>query len=338
MSELRKDPITGRWVIISRERASRPSAFNLVLKRRRGILCPFCPGREKETPPEILACRPPEASAPDIPGWKLRVVPNRFPALGTGEENGLPEEGFFRRREGIGAHEVIIESPDHGRRFSDFSPREIEAVFRAYRDRYGELKKDRRFRYILLFKNEGAQAGATLDHPHSQLIALPVIPWMIREEVKGCREYYLRENRCIYCDLIRQEMETRDRVITESDGFVALSPYAPRFPYELWILPRKHHTVPDRSGSEWFHGLAVILRECLQRLDGVLDNPAYNLYVHSAPLDDEESASYHWHLEITPSLSRIAGFELATGFYINPVSPEEATEKLRRVDMKISKQ
>ena len=231
LPELRRDPITGRWVIISTDRARRPVDFireSVVIKGN--AFCPFCPGNEGKTPPEILAYGR-NGGARDTPGWSLRVVPNKFPALGIEGDLDREGEGLFDRMNGVGAHEVIIETPDHKATLPTMTERAVEEVFWAYRDRILDLKNDHRFRYILLFKNHGEPAGASLEHTHSQLIALPIVPKRVREEVDNSKHYYDEKERCIFCDMIRQEIDTESRVICTNEFFIALAPYAPRFPF-----------------------------------------------------------------------------------------------------------
>jgi UDPglucose--hexose-1-phosphate uridylyltransferase len=327
--ELRKDPVTGRWVIISTERRKRPSDFRLDrIPAIRDEYCPFCPGHEDLTPPEVLASRS-NGAAPNGPGWDLRVVPNKFPALQV--EGGLDREGegMFDRMNGIGAHEVIIETADHEKTLASMSEGEIERVLSAYRARVLDLKQDRRFRYILVFKNHGAAAGATLEHSHSQLIALPIVPDFVREELAGARKYYRVKERCVFCDILRQESEAARRIILENADIVALAPYAPRFPFETWILPRKHGARFEQAPQHEFESLARILKALLLRINRALESPAYNLLVHTSPLAEEATEFYHWHLELMPKLTRVAGFEFGTGFHINPTSPEEAARVLR---------
>jgi UDPglucose--hexose-1-phosphate uridylyltransferase len=331
MPELRKDPVTGHWVIISTDRQKRPNAFRLerpvVLGRDQ---CPFCPGRESLTPPEILSYRQ-NGGAPNSPGWEVRVVPNKFPALqveGTLDRTG---EGMFDRMNGIGAHEVIIETPDHDRTLAAMSEPEIERVLWAYRERMADLKRDIRLRYILVFKNPGGAAGATLEHTHSQLIALPIVPDFVREEIEGARRHFAAKERCVFCDILHQELTDTRRVIFENADIVALSPYAPRFPFETWLLPKRHGARFEEAARHEFESLARALKSVLQRMDRALEFPPFNLIVHTSPFSEETTDVYHWHLEIMPKLSRVAGFEWGTGFYINPTSPEEAAEVLRAV-------
>lgn len=329
MPELRKDPVTGRWVIISTRRRKRPNDFRIERSSVvTGAYCPFCPGREDLTPHEILAFRQ-GGTAPNTPGWDLRVVPNKFPALqveGTLDREG---DGMFDRMNGIGAHEVVIEHPDHGKTLATMTEGEIERILWAFRERILDLKKDRRFRYILIFKNHGAAAGASLEHSHSQLIALPIVPDFVREELDGARQHYEAKERCVFCDIVRQEIAAERRVIQEDADIVAISPYAPRFPFETWILPRRHGARFEDAPRQEYEGLARMLKSVLARMNRTLEQPSYNLIIHSAPFTDEVSEYYHWHLELMPKLTRTAGFEWGTGFYINPTSPEEATEVLR---------
>jgi UDPglucose--hexose-1-phosphate uridylyltransferase len=331
MPELRKDPITGRWVIISTDRQKRPNDFRLERAASLGREhCPFCPGRESMTPPEVLSYRQ-NGSGANAPGWDLRVVPNKFPALqveGTLDREG---EGMFDRMNGIGAHEVIIETPDHDRPLAAMSEPEIERVLWAYRERILDLKKDFRLRHILVFKNHGYAAGATLDHPHSQLIALPVVPDFLREEIDGARRHFEVKERCVFCDIIQQEVKDGRRLIAENADVIALAPYAPRFAFETWLLPKRHGARFEETPRHVSESLARLLKAVLQRLDRALESPPFNLVVHTAPFTEDVTDVFHWHVEIMPKLTRVAGFEWGTGFYINPTSPEEAAKVLRSV-------
>jgi UDPglucose--hexose-1-phosphate uridylyltransferase len=327
--ELRKDPITGRWVIIATDRAKRPTDFVREKVEIHGSgFCPFCSGNEAKTPPEILAYRK-DGSSRDAPGWSLRVVSNKFPALGIEGTLNRQGEGLYDKMNGIGAHEVIIETPEHQMTLASMPARAVEDVLWAFRDRILDLKKDRRFKYILIFKNHGEAAGASLEHTHSQLIALPVVPKRVREEVDNAKEYYNFKERCIFCDIIRQEAEDSVRMIAENQSFIALAPYAPRFPFEMWIVPKVHQSAFEESQKYEFEQLAVILKDMLTRLDKVLDSPAYNFVIHTSPIPEAANDYYHWHFEIMPKLTKVAGFEWGTGFYINPTPPEESAKFLR---------
>jgi len=341
MSELRHDPIQNRWVIIATERAFRPSDFEVPATPRREVsFCPFCEGHEDRTPPEIFAYREP-GSQPNGPGWKVRVIPNKFPALrieGPLNRKGI---GLFDMMSGIGAHEVIIETPEHDANFPDMAIEQIELVLRAYRERLNDLMKDPRFRYILIFKNYGVPAGASLSHPHTQLIATPITPRTVAMEFDSARAHYLVKERCLFCDIIEQELYYGDRVVKVDEHYVVLAPFASRFPFETFIAPRVHNYNFGDITDEEIHHLALTLRDILSRLKISLDNPPYNFVLHTGPNVEAKPRrpdhwetiqfDFHWHLEIIPRVTRIAGFEWGTGFYINPTSPEEATKYLREI-------
>ncbi len=329
MSELRKDPVTGRWVIISTERRKRPTDFRFEsVHIAPDPSCPFCEGHEQMTPHELLAVRH-NGSRPNLPGWNLRVVPNQFPVLrveGTLDRQG---DGIFDKMNGIGAHEVIIESPRHLDTLADMSDEAIEQVLWAARERMQDLRQDRRFRYIIVFKNHGSAAGAALDHSHSQLIALPIVPREVRDEVDGARAHFKAKERCVFCDILRQETKDGQRLIAENADVVAVAPYAPRFPFETWMLPRRHEAHFENAPRHEYASLARLLGDILRRINKTLGSPPYNLLIHTAPTAEAADDYYHWHVEIIPKLTKVAGFEWATGFYLNPTSPEEAAQVLR---------
>jgi UDPglucose--hexose-1-phosphate uridylyltransferase len=327
--ELRKDPVTGRWVIIASDRGMRPSDFiREHVVPHESHTCPFCPGNEHKTPPEILAYRPGGGPA-NGPGWTLRVVSNKFPALRVEGELNRQGEGLYDRMNGIGAHEVLIETPEHMLTLGELPEKQIADILWAFRDRVLDLKRDFRLVYIIIFKNHGEAAGASLEHPHSQLIALPVVPKRAKEEMDGARRYFDYKERCIFCDIIRQELETTGRVILETDHYLVLSPYASRFPFETWIIPKRHSAHFEATEPASIQNLGWVERAVLRKIDKVLERPAYNMMIHSAPIQEGEMAHYHWHIEIIPKLTRVAGFEWGTGFYINPTPPELAAKFLR---------
>lgn len=270
-----------------------------------------------------------DGAARDSQGWTVRVVPNKFPALGIEGSLNRQAEGMFDKMNGIGAHEVIIETPEHGATLATLPEKRIEDVLWAFRDRVLDLKKDRRFKYILIFKNHGPLAGATLEHGHAQLIALPIVPKHVLEELEGAKQYYIYKERCVYCDIVRQETESGVRVVAENEGFLTLAPYAPRFPFETWVIPKRHESAFENSSSQVYEGLAKALKNLLMRADKVLDYPSYNLVIHTAPVQEPAMEHYHWHVEFMPRLTKIAGFEWGTGFYQNPTPPEEAAKYLR---------
>jgi len=326
--ELRKDPIVGRWVIISNDRAKRPTDFVREPVTRKGGFCPFCPGNENKTPTEVLAYRP-NGAGQNAPGWTVRVVPNKFPALGIEGSLNRQAEGMFDKMNGIGAHEVVVETPEHDASLADLTEKRIEDVLWAYRDRILDLKKDKRFKYILIFKNHGTAAGATLEHTHGQLIALPIVPKHVIEEMEGAKQYFIYKERCVFCDIVRQETEAGIRVVGENENFLTLAPYAPRFPFETWILPKQHESAFENSSSQVYESLSKSLKSLLIRADQVLNSPAYNLVIHTAPVQEGPLDHYHWHIEFMPRLTKTAGFEWGTGFYQNPTPPEEAAKYLR---------
>jgi len=338
MPELRKDPVIGRWVIISTERKLRPSDYaelSSAVKEEVGTFCPFCEGNESKTPPEIYAVRD-SGSQKNSPGWIVRVVPNKYPALrveGNLDKKGV---GIFDKMNGIGAHEVIIETPDHTKQMQDFDLPHLEKVIQTYQIRSLDLKKDPRLKYSMIFKNYGREAGASLYHSHTQLISTPVTPKRVKEELKGTQWYYEYKERCIFCDIIEDEISRGERVVAMNSDFITLVPYASRFPFELWLLPLKHSPDFDSISDGERQNLAQILGLVLKKLIKGLSNPSYNFIFHTAPnrfphpgywqtIDKD----YHWHIEIMPRLTRPGGFEWGTGFYINPTPPEEAAQFLR---------
>ena len=327
MPELRKDPVVGRWVIISTERARRPTDFARDPVRPKGSNCVFCPGNEDKTPQEILAGR--GDTPPNGPGWTYRVVSNKFPALRIEGDLEPTGEGLFDRMNGVGAHEVVIETPDHQGSLATMSADAIADVLMAYRDRLLDLKKDPRFEYVLVFKNHGEAAGASLEHPHSQLIATPIIPIMVTEELEGSARYWQMKERCVWCDIIRQERRERHRVILESKGFVALAPFAPRFPFESWILPTRHRSAFEELEVDELRDLATVVGDFMRRLNATLNEPPFNFMLHTSPLHTAGLEHFHWHLEIIPKLANVAGFEWGSGFFINPMPPEQAAAALR---------
>jgi UDPglucose--hexose-1-phosphate uridylyltransferase len=332
MPELRKDPITGRWVIIATDRAKRPSDFiRQPVPPAKASICPFDYGNEHKTPPEVLAYR--SSGGRDQAGWRVRVVPNKFPALGIEGDLDRHGEGMYDKMNGIGAHEVIIETPEHSATLSGMPEKQIEEVLWAFKERVNDLKKDRRFRYILLFKNHGEAAGASLEHPHSQLIALPIVPKHVKEEVDGSKQFYDLKERCIFCDIIQQEGAAGARLVTETDRFTVIQPYAPRFPFETWILPKHHASHYEDADAPTLANFAWVLRSTLRKIDKVLEQPAYNFVIHSAPVQEPPMPHYHWHVEIIPKLTKVAGFEWGTEFYINPTPPEESARFLREAGL-----
>ncbi len=332
MPELRKDPVIGRWVIISSERGKRPHDWAREPEQKRGGFCPFCPGNEDKTPPEVLAIRP-DGSPPNTPGWILRVVPNKFPALQIEGDLNRRGEGIYDMMNGVGAHEVIIETTSHDLDLADLDEEQIYRVLWAFKERMLDLKNDKRFRYILAFKNHGQAAGASLEHSHSQLIAMPIVPKRVQEEIEGSRRYYDYKERCIFCDIVRQEILTEKRIVAEHDKYLVFEPFAPRFPFETWLLPKEHFSHFERMPEDEHRALAAALKEALVRINKTLDRPPYNFIIHSSPIQEADYPEYHWHIEIIPKLTKVAGFEWGSGFYINTTPPEDAARYLREVTL-----
>ncbi len=328
MPELRRDPIIGRWVIIASERGKRPYDFVKKKDETKGGYCPLCPGHENTTPPEVLVYGRPSHD-PNGPEWQLRVVPNKFPALIIEGELDKRGEGIYDKMNGIGAHEVIIETPRHYETLSSMAVEQLVLVFRAYKDRLIDLARDSRFKYIIVFKNFGKAAGASLEHSHSQLIALPIVPQIIQEELNGCQRYFEYKERCVFCDIIRQERSQQTRLVDENRDFITICPFAPRSPFEMWVLPKRHQSRFISMDDAHLHQFAMLFSSTMKRLDRVLPNIPYNFMLHTAPLRDSHLEHYHWHIEIMPKVSTVAGFEWGTGFHINTVPPEEAATILK---------
>lgn len=339
MPELRKDPVLGRWVIIATERGKRPSDFEVVRQDRQTEVCSFCEGHETETPAEVYAVRR-GGSEPDTPGWRVRVIPNKYPALNIQGDLDREGVGMCDMANGIGVHEVIVETPEHSQNTADLSAAQISRVMEAYRQRIIDLEGDGRLKYVLVFKNQGRSAGASLQHAHSQLIATPITPKRVKEKLDGAKRYFDYKHRCIFCDYIKQETELFDeRLVEETDCFVVLSPFAARFPFETWVLPKRHMLDFSLATREELGDLGRVMSMLLRKLRKALNDPPYNYVLHQAPYRRPRGGywttieeDYHWHIELIPRLTRVAGFEWGSGFYINPTPPELAAESLRETE------
>ncbi|MFH1778819.1 MAG: DUF4931 domain-containing protein [Candidatus Omnitrophota bacterium] len=343
MPELRKDPLIGRWVIISTERARRPSDFAphaVSEEKYEERPCPFCAGKEKETPPEIFAIRDP-GTKPNEPGWHVRVVSSISPVLKIEGKLDRHGRGIYDVLNGIGAHEIVIETPEHIQNIVDLPEQQITDVITTYIERIVDLSKDPRFKYVLLFKNYGIVAGeGRIRHARSQLIALPVNPIRLKDELIGARQYFEYKERCIFCDIIKQELEMGKRVVADINGFVVIAPFASRFPFEMWLLPKEHSADFSHITKDKRTGLAKVFKVVLQKLRKALSDPPYNFILHTAPFRTPKAGywrtideDFHWHIEIIPRLTRVAGFEWGSGFYINPTPPEEAARYLKEVEV-----
>jgi UDPglucose--hexose-1-phosphate uridylyltransferase len=338
MPELRKDPIIGRWVIIATERGKRPTDFvQQGVEPPDPSKDPFAEGNEHMTPAEIFAFRDPR-SKPNGPGWQVRVVPNKFPVLRIEGELDKEGHGLYDKMNGIGAHEVVIESPDPSRQLETLPTEHIARVLETYKIRMTDLLRDQRFRYVLIFKNFGPQAGASFNHPHSQLIATPITPKRIKEKLIGAMQYYMLKERSIFGDILKQEIKEGVRLVYENAGFVAVCPYASRFPFELQILPRRQSAYYRDIQHDEILLLADMLKVTLTKLSKALNQPQYNFIINAAPSRYPHAGywstidhDFRWHIDIMPRLTLIAGFEVGSGFYINPTPPEDAAKFLREI-------
>ncbi len=340
MPQLRKDPIIGRWVIIATERAKRPDNFKQKAENFPERPCPFCEGKESLTPAEIFSYRLPNTMR-NTPGWQLRVVPSIAPVLGIEGELDRHGQGVYDLMSGIGAHEIIIETPKHIANIADLNVEDILRTISCYIERIKDLEKDPRFKYVLIFKNYGlAAGGGHVRHTRSQLIATPVTPKRVKEKLAGAHKYFEYHERCVFCDMIKQELNQKDRLILDIDGFIAIAPFASRFPFEVTILPKKHSCDITQLNLAEIADLSKILKLVLTKLKICLDDPPYNYLIHTAPFRRPKpgywktiDADFHWHIEISPRLTRVAGFEWGTGFYICPMQPEEAARFLRETNV-----
>ncbi len=362
MPEFRKDPLSDRWVIIAEGREGRPDEFQRTSSRRVASRCPFCAGHEEDTPRAIAvydathpalglksskltktnqhvpaqpqqteesAC-PTDHAAPANHPWLVRVVPNKYPAIDTAGDNTPVEfESFYEARPAIGVHEVIVESPRHVARFGQLTDDEARLLVLAYRDRIKALQQDSRLRYALAFKNTGPEAGASLEHGHSQIVATPLVPLEVQRELDAARRLYTEHGDCFFCRMVRAELEQDRRVVGQSPHFVAICPFASRMPFEMCMLPRKHLCHFELLGDETLFELAQFMHYVLKRLETIRPHAAYNYFIHTAPFDTLPLRHYHWHIEIYPRLTTTAGFEWGTGYFINPVPPEKAALALR---------
>ena len=333
MPHLRYDQFHKLWVIFAPDRSNRPTDYAKPQTPEIVGECPFCPGHESLTPPEKYSLRRNDTQ-PDTPGWDIRIVPNKFPALNMGEEQGFADSDFEKSIGGFGVHEVIVDTPEHYSDLPDMPLSHIADILKTYRMRFRELENDERFKYVQVFRNFGYDAGETFSHPHSQLITLPVIPSIILTEIEAGLQYFDREKKCLFCETLKHEVESSARLIVNNGKSVAFAPYASRYPFEICMMPIAHsHRFSDISDEDTVL-LAGALKKSLGSLQKVSGGVDYNILLHSAQptlLKDNPTleAVYHWHIEILPRLTKAAGFEIGTGFGINSVLPESAAEMLR---------
>ncbi|MBF0545867.1 MAG: galactose-1-phosphate uridylyltransferase [Candidatus Riflebacteria bacterium] len=329
MPQLRKDPVLKQWVIISPERGRRPSDFKNSPPHTPDDpkTCPFCEGNEKKTPPETLAFRK-SGTSPNEPGWWVRIFPDQDPILVPTGDSGRMGIGMFDAMNSIGIHEVLVEVPQHHQTLQNVSPDQVREVIWAFKQRLLEIKKNPRFKHFMIVKNSGSGVSS-FTHSHSHIVATPIIPKRIEEEIDGSREYFHYHDRCIYCDIIRQELSQPARIIHQDPFFLAFCPFASRFPFEMMIIPVSHQPFFETLDSDHVTGFASILQILLKKMELLLKNIPYNFILHTSPISEAYRDFFHWHIEIIPKLTQVAGFEWGSGFYINPLSPEEAAKFLR---------
>lgn len=334
--ELRKDPLLGRWIAVLSEPKS-PSEYTVIHSEGNEENCILCAGRERETPNEIMSVARTNPGEPSRRWW-TRVIPNFTPIFQVEGDLGRRGDGMYDRMNSIGANEIIIESPDHSVRPEDIGLEQMGRVLVTYRDRMSDLEKDPRLRYTLIYKNSGKEAGAVFSHPISHLASTPVIPKRVKEELDGAKQYYSYKERCIFCDIVREELRVGSRVILETRNFAAFCPYASKFPFETWVVPKRHSCAFQDIRSEEIEDMALILSTVLKKLRAAFDGLSFNYFIHSAPNRIPRKdhwhtlgEDFHWHLEIMPRLLKTSGFEWGSGFYILPTSPEYASKYLREV-------
>ncbi|GAB4345043.1 MAG: galactose-1-phosphate uridylyltransferase [Candidatus Abyssubacteria bacterium] len=331
MPEFRQNMITREWVIIAPERSKRPDQFARREGTRRTLPqfspeCPFCPGNERETPP-------PTCVIGDGGSWDVRAVPNKYAALHSDEPVERGRVGQFLKAGGYGIAEVIIETPRHDLSIATMPESQVRLVLEAYRQRTREISEMRDVHLITLFRNHGERAGTSLEHPHSQLIATPIIPPHVRDQIHQAIMHYDSYGKCVYCEMMEEELRQRTRVIMESDCFAAFAPFASRSPFQVGILPKLHRSFFGDLTNEELDDFAHVLKTVLLKIHVGLDDPDYNYVIGSAPVGDYAARYYHWYMEIVPRLTTPAGFEMGSGIYINVMPPEQSAEFLRSVDV-----
>ncbi len=327
MPEIRHNIITREWVIIATDRAKRPEEFASVNVRRaapasRVESCPFCPGNEAKTPPEIS--RVEQAGA-----WQVRVVPNKFAALDSSGELTRTHEGLKRTISGVGIHEVIIETPRHDRSLALLPQAEFDQVLSVYRQRYDAVTADPRVAHATLFRNHGERAGTSLEHPHSQIVGTPIIPPQVRDRMENALRFYDEAGACIFCSVLADELADGVRIVAQSDDFVALIPFAALTPFHLWIFPRRHTASFSEVSESELADFAKLLRTVLRKIHFGLCDPDYNLSVRTPPREARGLRYYHWYISVIPRVSRMAGFEIGSGMFINTSLPERSAAFLR---------
>ena len=338
MPQFRKDPVVGRWVIIASERARRPGNFIDISDNELEDdeqECSFCNSQRKV----IYTAERDPSSDLDPTSGSVRVVFSEDSVSESQKDFQRREQGLYDVIKGLGVHEIVIETPEHLANMADLHVNQIRLIFETYAARMRELEKNQQLEYAVVYKNYGPAAGGRQEgHTRSHILAAPVWPIRVKEKLIGAKEYYNRNKNCIYCDLIGQEIKFAKRVVLETEHFIAITPFAARYLFEQWVLPKEHH-------CDFFHGikeregeLAAMMKTLLQKLQYGLDDPAYNFVIQTDPFRHNNpnakdwemlEQGYHWHIELMPRLTRMAGFEKGTGFYINAIPPEDIAEFLK---------
>ncbi len=329
MAEVRRDLVKNNWVAVANDRALRPNDFPIA---RRGFntcgeasgSCPFCEGNEALTPPEITAWRTGEQQA-DTPGWLIRTIPNKFSAFSLEGQLEEKRNGIYPCYNGLGQHEVLVETPEHGVEYHSLELERIEKIISMLKERYNVLAEEPRIKYIQIYKNRGMLAGASLEHSHSQIVGLPFAPM----ENQGLPQFYKEKGRCLLCEILKQEQDKKERIIYEGESYIIICPYAPRFAYESWIVPKRHTEHFGQISPAEEKELAFLTKKFTMAMLQCLDNPSYNFVINTAPVNVSYEPGYHWYMEVTPRLLVSAAVENATGVYINPVAPELAAGMLK---------
>ncbi len=329
---IRRDPVSHRWVTFAPEKAPVLIRSSSEHEAAPDTMCPFCPGNEEATPREILRF----SNFPHLNArWSLRVFPARNPLLRIEADPRPRGKGVYDTMQRLGAHEVIVETARHGGRFDEMGAEEVRDILLAWRDRAADLQGDRRFKYLLIGKNRGHEAGGTVNHHYSEIIAFPFVPAFVEWRFGHAADYYAFRRRCVFCDIVAQEMEEKERIVEENDEFLAFCPYASRFPFEVWILPKRHLLHFSDTPHETILPLARIYRSVMGLLGRALGDPAYNVVVYNGPSSYDDFSKnpllfFHWHLEIIPRIFGMNAVSLGGGGYVNPTLPEEAAAFLRK--------
>jgi len=327
-TELRQDLVTGDWVVIAANRARRPEEFivhddcEVEVSSDPEKKCFFCYPEETGQEKDVLIYTDANND------WTLRVFPNKYPAFVRGGEISHKEEGPYFMMDGVGYHELVV-TRDHKKSIALLDKESVAEVLDAYQDRYIDLMNKKSVNYIEIFHNHKKSAGASIPHPHSQLVAIPVVSPYIKAELDGAEEYHRMNKHCAYCAMAEWEMESGKRVVFENDKFIAFCPFASRAAFEIWVMPKKHNPYFERMSAEDKLEAAEALQVSLAKIYDALGNPAYNFYLHTAPCDGKDYPHFHWHIEILPRTALWAGFELSTGIEISTIEPETAAEYLR---------